>query len=103
MIPFLEDGKPIQFTGFKGSKKFAIFGGAPRTGPSASSRVKQPPNLRPLMRLPWSLRFDLILWENAYFDEKKLKNWIDAGGLMVGLCNYRPRFGRYALKAWDVK
>jgi hypothetical protein len=33
---------------------------------------------------------------------KPLYNWFTKGGLLIALGTYRPRFGRFSVRAWDV-
>ena len=98
LISFLDKGKPIVFDGFK--KKFWILQESTRTKKSNLS-VKQPIQDRPVLRLPWNLEFMITIVENPLITGIKLLNWFEKGVLMLGLANYRPRFGRFMIRKWE--
>lgn len=111
VIPFVDDdGKQIKWKmpsnldhmATPESEKFYIFLKAGRTGPP-SVRVKQEAQPRPAMRLPWNLNFTLSVIKNDLIDEFKLEAWFRHGGLKVGLCNNRPKYGRFWVSRWDVR
>jgi len=98
LIDFLERDKPIVFDDFK--KKFWILEESTCTKSSGGSITKQPIQSRPVLKLPWALKFQITLVENPQIDDAKLKQWFQKGGLVVGLGNYRPRFGRFRVVYW---
>jgi len=99
-IPFTQNGKPIEFIGF--GKQFVEFG-ASALGGTGSARVKQEMKYRPILKMPWELSFEISLVKNDLIDENKLYNWFTRGGIMIGIGTYRPRFGRFMVKKWDIK
>ncbi len=103
LIPFLdENDQPIKFQGFEDGK-FWILKQAPRTKMAGSAgSIKQEVKPRPVLKLPWSLNFQIGLVDNNIIDENKLHNWFDRGGLIIALGSYRPRFGRFHVTEWEV-
>ena len=105
-IPFLDEkGREIVFNGFDNSR-FCVFESSPRTKKGSLS-IKQLPNRRPVLNTPWFLRFTIMLVKGLVnceveVDEQKVCNWLSRGGVLIGLGNYRPRFGRFRVKQFDV-
>jgi hypothetical protein len=102
MIPLLVDGKKVKFDGFGEGKKLWVTMYAPRTK-SGSMSVKQEVNPRPALRHPWGVKFSMTLIDNTIIDETKLFNWFTQGGILIGLGNHRPKFGRFTVKEWEAK
>jgi len=101
-IPILHKGKEVKFTAFDKQKDiWWIFLQGGRTKGTGGKSIKQEASPRPVMRLPWSIAFQITLIKNDYIDETKLFNWFTMGGLQIGMGNYRPRFGRFMVKSFD--
>ena len=99
--PFLDEKvRDIQFNGFKG--RFYIYEAAPRTKQGNLS-IKQEIKPRPVLKMPWFLKFEIQLVNNNLIDSTKLKNWFAAGGIQIGIGTYRPRFGRFEVLEWKEK
>lgn len=94
VAPFTRDGKPIKFDSFDDSDLWYIKESSGRTKQGARS-IKQEVKPRPVLRLPWSLKFTIILVKNELIDETKLYNWFVSGGIQIGFGTYRPRYGRF--------
>ena len=104
IIPFHgTNGKPILFDGFGPDKTLYTVSYAPRTKLSGGGVIKQEAKPRPVLRFGWSLDFEIQIVKNDKLDETKLYNWFCAGGIMIGLGSYRPRYGRFEVTKWDVK
>jgi len=103
VIPFLdENDNEIIFIDFN-DKRFWVHEGAPRVkASSGSNTIKQEIKKRPVLRLPWRLRFQIALIKNPLIDEVKLYNWFVAGGMQISLGTYRPRFGRFEVIEWEI-
>jgi len=102
-IPFIDDkGKPIIFNGFGADKKFDLVmsGGKTKNG---SQVVKQEAKPRPMLKTPWRLSFGITIFDNMLINENKLYNWFCAGGIVIALGTWRPRFGRFTVSKWDVE
>ena len=65
-------------------------------------QIKQDVRKRPVLNQPWELAFTIKLIKNELIDETRLYNWFVQGGIEIGLCNYRPRFGRFTVKEWEL-
>ena len=103
VVPFVDDkNKEIKFDGFGKGKKFWIHEGSPVVKSSGGQIVKQELKKRPTMKLPWNLKFQIMLIKNDAINEEKLFNWFTSGGLIIAIGTYRPRFGRFAVDKWSV-
>ena len=102
-IPFL-DGKmkPIKFDGFDNGSPLRIVTASARTK-SGSASIKQPAKDRPLLDMPWHLKFKISLWDNVLVSETKLRNYFERGGIEIALGTWRPRYGRFVIKSWEIK
>lgn len=99
-LSFKRNGKPIKFNGFD-DKSMSIYKSAPRTLQGSRS-IKQEIKDRPLLHTPWELTIKIGVAENNLIDETKLFNWFTVGGILISLGTYRPRFGRFTIKEWNV-
>ena len=100
-IPFTGDkGKPVIWKDFKGKFRILMEAGVTGTGKNV---VKQEAKPRPVLILPWNLKFQITLLENTHIDSTKLYNWFVMGGIRIGLGNYRPRYGRFEVVEWKEK
>jgi hypothetical protein len=95
-IPFLRGEDSIIFKGFENESMYLKYAGG-RTKQGARS-IKQEIKARPVLRLPWMLRFHIILVKNVLIDETKLFNWFTIGGIQIALGTWRPRYGRFAVE-----
>ncbi|UCC41431.1 MAG: hypothetical protein JSV96_08435 [Candidatus Aminicenantes bacterium] len=103
LIHFQDDkNKDMEFNGFEDDSRFWILEQGGRTK-SGNLSIKQEPQPRPAMRLPWNLEFSIDLVKNGLIDGTKLYNWFCAGGLQIALGAYRPKFGRFEVVKWDEK
>uniref|UniRef100_A0A6M3LHK2 Uncharacterized protein n=1 Tax=viral metagenome TaxID=1070528 RepID=A0A6M3LHK2_9ZZZZ len=98
LIPFKENDNDIFFEDFNNCK-FSVYYSAARTRQGNLS-IKQEAKPRPLMKLPWSLEFQITLIKNTYIDSTKLYNWFVMGGMQIAIGTYRPRFGRFEVSEW---
>ncbi len=101
-IPFLREGKPVQFKNKFDGKIFDTTQFAPRVK-NGNLSIKQNIRVRPLLKLPWSIEFNIRVILNPMIDSDRLQNWFSAGGLTIGLGTYRPRYGRFMVSKWNVK
>ena len=102
LIPFVTpDGKPIRFTEFGSGFPFYVNDwSAGVTKMSGGKALKQEVRKRPVLRLPWWLSFDLLVFPNDRVTPEKLLAWFEVGGLVTALGTYRPRYGRFLVKGW---
>ena len=59
------------------------------------------PKERPVISLPWSLEFNLTLWDNPDLNEDTLRKLFDDGGISIGLGTYRGVYGKFKVKKWE--
>lgn len=60
-----------------------------------TSKVKR---TRPIFR-DWDAEI-VVEFNDNLIDEKQVKRWIEVAGEQVGLCDWRPRLGRFSV-SWD--
>jgi len=94
-----EDTFPIDYPGSKDpetmySKKEHVHVARAKVGMSAVMRV------RPRFK-EWSVTFHLNIVTDV-IDLKTVRDAIELAGRVVGLGDWRPRYGRYNLVAWEV-
>ncbi len=100
MIPFLRDGKPIEFGKFAGDEDAA-------SGVYIDRRVARlekgipNPKVRPVLPMPWELRFTLTLLPNKQIQEQQLLNICTEGLLCIGLGTFRGQFGKAEVVLWE--
>ena len=73
-IPFLSDGEPVLFDGKFNEK---VYLDERMARPSNTARVMA---RRPVISLPWSLRFDITFNETEFVTEARIKDWFLRGG-----------------------
>lgn len=91
-IPLVDDKGQIQFTDF--NEQISVH--------HAVARLKNGiPNYkeRPLLALPWYLRFEIQYQDNRYCTLENLRQAVSMGGTL-GIGTFRPYFGRYELTEW---
>lgn len=59
------------------------------------------PKHRPVLPLPWSLSFRVIILKNTAIKEAEIRNLLIEGGLAIGLGTYRGSFGKFVVKRWE--
>ena len=87
-IPFLSDGNPIVFGKFNEK----VYVDERMARPSNTARVIA---RRPVISMPWFLKFDLTINQTEFVTESRIKDWFMRGGISVGIGAYRPMFGRF--------
>ena len=99
-IPILRNGKPIVFNGFKDDedKKAGLY--IHRSVARLDKGVPNP-KVRPVVRCPWEISFDLSIYENDEFNEDLLCGLFEKGGIAIGLGTYRGVFGKFTVGKWE--
>jgi len=90
-IPFLDgEGKEISFDGF--NEKVYLDERMARPSSTARDLIR-----RPVIALPWELRFDVNVFEapDGKVKASMISDWIIRGGFRVGIGAFRPLFGRF--------
>lgn len=99
-IPFLREDKPIQFGRFEKDVD-------PQSGVYIHRSVARldkgipNPKIRPVLPLPWSVRFTLTLYPNKEVTEQQVMNLIEGGGIALGLGTFRGVFGKFRIAGWE--
>lgn len=100
MIPFLREGEPIEFGKFVNDEDA-------ESGVYIDRRVARlekgipNPKVRPVLPMPWELRFQLTLYPNKQIQEQQLMNVVSEGLLCLGLGTFRGQFGKAEVTLWD--
>jgi len=56
---------------------------------------------RPMIETPWSLTFIITIVEDT-FDQGKIREFFETGGLRCGLGVFGPTFGRFRIVDWKI-
>ena len=64
------------------------------------SLVIPQPKERPVISLPWSVSFEITLFQNKDLSEKTLRLLFEEGGLCIGLGTFRGVFGKFEVTEW---
>lgn len=94
-IPIEDATGPIYFTGW--NEQISVH--------HAVARIKggiPNPKERPLLALPWYLRFEIEYQENKFCTLENLRQALVMGGTL-GLGTFRPYFGRYEVTDFNVE
>lgn len=59
------------------------------------------PKVRPVVPLPWEIRFTLSLYPNREIQEQELLNLFEEGGRTIGLGTFRGAFGKFLVETWE--
>lgn len=106
MIPFTRDGEPIVF-GKLDSKNESGDPCDQLSGVYIDFRVARlekgipNPKYRPVLTMPWELRFELSLLPNRQIQEQQLMNVFQEGLLCLGLGTFRGQFGKAEIFKWE--
>ena len=57
---------------------------------------------RPAMREGWSVTFDLLINLPEYISQPLLSKLLIDAGRLVGVCDYRPTYGRFAVNNFQI-
>ena len=106
-IPILREGKPIAYGKFdeRGDKKSGLIideRAAVGKGARTTSREMR---RRPVLDLPWEVTFQLILVmarSNQALNGQKLLEWMQQGGMEIGILAHRPMFGKFTVEMREL-
>jgi hypothetical protein len=59
--------------------------------------------VRPAMREGWEAEFDLLITTPEYLSPAIMSGLISQAGRLVGLCDFRPTYGRFNIKSLIVR
>jgi hypothetical protein len=58
--------------------------------------------IRPAMREGWRITFDLLITTPEYLPPATMAHLIGQAGRLVGLCDFRPTYGRFAVERMEA-
>jgi hypothetical protein len=99
LIPFLRNGKPIEFGEFKDDEDA-------KSGVHIERHVARlpkgipNPKVRPVLPLSWSLNFDIKIFPNEELSEDLIHRIFQQGGMQLGLGTYRGVYGKFQFE-WE--
>ena len=98
-IPILRNGKPIIFNGFSDDidKKAGLY--VHRAVARLDKGIPNP-KIRPVIRSPWAINFEISIYENDEFNEDLLYGLFEKGGIAIGLGTYRGVYGKFTIGSW---
>ena len=100
-IPFMRDGKPIEFGAFDSEGYDPVSGCSVHYAVARLEKGIPNPKVRPLLPLPWSLSFTFSLRPNKEIKEVEIQNLMEEGGAALGLGTFRGVFGKFIVEKWD--
>ncbi|MBM4029562.1 MAG: hypothetical protein FJ280_29810 [Planctomycetes bacterium] len=99
-IPFLRNGRPIEFGAFDGDSD-ALSGAYIHRSVARLDKGIPNPKVRPVLPLPWSLEFDFRYFENDEVTEEMVRSLLIRGGLSIGVGTFRGVFGKFSVAGWE--
>ena len=100
LIPFTRDGQPVVFGGWDGDGRDDAAG---LEVVRHVAKVKKgsllipQPKVRPMLRAPWRLEFEVTIWRlDTKVTPSLVADWFVKGGLLIGFGTFRPQHGRFA-------
>jgi hypothetical protein len=94
LIRFVRDGKELRIEDAELKVHFAV-------AKIMKGKLAIPnPKERPILDLPWELKFKLTLLETPELNEVLLKKLFERGGLAIGLGTFRGVFGKFKVSEW---
>lgn len=101
MIPFLRDGKGIEFGKFGANDVDELSGIYIDRRVARLEKGIPNPKVRPVLPEGWELHFELRLFPNKEIQEQQLLNVFTEGLICLGLGTFRGQFGKAEVIGWD--
>lgn len=98
-IPLLRDDKEI-LLGVPGADRDDLSGVYLRHDVARLDKGIPNPKTRPVLPLPWALRFRLTILPNSEIKEQEIRNLFAEGGMAIGLGTFRGVFGKFEIAEW---
>jgi hypothetical protein len=99
-IPFTRDGKPIAFGKFENDVD-SLSGIHIHRSVARLEKGIPNPKERPVLPLPWSLEFSMVLHPNKEIDEQEVRNLLDEGGRAIGFGTFRGLYGKFRVEKFE--
>ena len=100
-IPFMRDGKPIEFGKFNQDNVDESTGIYVHFAVARLEKGIPNPKSRPVLPCPWELDFTISLFPNREIKEVEILNLFEEGGRALGLGTFRGVFGKFYVKKWE--
>lgn len=100
LIPLTREGKPVKHHGFDGDvdAKGGIY--VHRCVARLDKGIPNP-KIRPVVKTPWELSFELTIYPNEEFQEELVRSLFERGGIAIGLGTFRGVFGKFLVDQWE--
>src|SRR4029077_7855567 len=99
-IPFLRNGKPIKFGGTFVNDVDEVSGVQIVRHVARLDKGIPNPKERPMLGLPWGLKFKMTVLPNPDINEDQIENLFVDGGARLGLGTFRKAFGKFDF-SWE--
>ena len=99
-IPFLREGKPIEVGKFADDHD-PLSGLYLHRSVARLDKGIPNPKERPVLPLPWEIRFQLTIYPNKEIKEQEIRNLFEEGGIAIGLGTFRGVFGKFEVSEWE--
>jgi hypothetical protein len=100
LIPFTRNGKPIVFYGFDANGVDERGGLYVRRDVARLEKGIPNPKVRPVIKCPWELAFEISLFPNDDLNETTLRMLFEKAGIAIGVGTFRGVFGKFIVKEW---
>ena len=100
LIPITRNGNPIEFNGFIKDEDVEAGIFVHRCVARLAKGIPNP-KVRPVVRCPWELSFELTMYPNTELSEDLVRSMFDRGGIAIGLGTYRGMYGKFVVEQWD--
>lgn len=94
-IPFLRNGKPIKFGGSFSDDVDPVSGVSVVRHVARLDKGIPNPKERPMLGLPWELRFKMTILPHPDINEDLIENLFVDGGARLGFGTFRKAFGKF--------
>ena len=98
-IPLTRKGKPIEFGRLEHDRD-ELSGITIHRSVARLDKGIPNPKVRPVLSLPWELKFTLTILENNEIAEQEIINLFEEGGRAIGLGTFRGVFGKFVVDQW---
>ena len=99
-IPFLKNGKPIQFGGSFVDDVDPVSGIHLVYHVARLDKGIPNPKVRPMLETPWQLQFKMTVLPHPDLNEDMIENLFVDGGYRIGLGTFRKAYGKFEF-AWN--
>jgi len=101
LIPFTRNGEPVIFNGFGPDGKDPVSGIYVRKDVARLDKGIPNPKSRPVLPMPWELKFTLHFFKNDEVQEETVQNLLIRAGVALGIGTFRGVFGKFVVKTWE--